>query len=104
MGRKWERTLPAFRALPGLCAEFPRAGEEKGDFSLDFLRRLWYDATENAPAPVFVRLPGCPVRAKKRARGGFNQKEEKTMAVISMKQLLEAGVHFGHQTRRWNPK
>ena len=26
------------------------------------------------------------------------------MAVVSMKQLLEAGVHFGHQTRRWNPK
>ncbi len=26
------------------------------------------------------------------------------MGVISMKQLLEAGVHFGHQTRRWNPK
>lgn len=24
--------------------------------------------------------------------------------IISMKQLLEAGVHFGHQTRRWNPK
>jgi small subunit ribosomal protein S2 len=37
------------------------------------------------------------------------QTEEKNlggaiMAVISMKQLLEAGVHFGHQTRRWNPK
>ncbi len=31
-------------------------------------------------------------------------KEETTMAVVSMKQLLEAGVHFGHQTRRWNPK
>ncbi len=30
--------------------------------------------------------------------------EETKMAVISMKQLLEAGVHFGHQTRRWNPK
>ena len=28
----------------------------------------------------------------------------KIMSVISMKQLLEAGVHFGHQTRRWNPK
>lgn len=27
-----------------------------------------------------------------------------TMSVVSMKQLLEAGVHFGHQTRRWNPK
>ena len=26
------------------------------------------------------------------------------MAVVSMKQLLEAGVHFGHQTRRWNPR
>ncbi len=33
-----------------------------------------------------------------------NQLEETKMAVISMKQLLEAGVHFGHQTRRWNPK
>ncbi|EFM34619.1 ribosomal protein S2 [Streptococcus sp. oral taxon 071 str. 73H25AP] len=32
------------------------------------------------------------------------QKGEILMAVISMKQLLEAGVHFGHQTRRWNPK
>jgi len=31
-------------------------------------------------------------------------KEVYKMAVISMKQLLEAGVHFGHQTRRWNPK
>jgi ribosomal protein S2 len=34
--------------------------------------------------------------------------EEKTggihMGVVSMKQLLECGVHFGHQTRRWNPK
>ena len=36
--------------------------------------------------------------------GGLKQKEELIMAVISMKQLLEAGVHFGHQTRRWNPK
>jgi len=31
-------------------------------------------------------------------------KEATKMPVISMKQLLEAGVHFGHQTRRWNPK
>ncbi|MFN6118515.1 MAG: 30S ribosomal protein S2, partial [Actinomycetes bacterium] len=27
-----------------------------------------------------------------------------TMAVVTMRQMLEAGVHFGHQTRRWNPK
>ncbi len=37
--------------------------------------------------------------------GRLKNKEEQTMSnVISMKQLLEAGVHFGHQTRRWNPK
>src|SRR2546427_13217380 len=27
-----------------------------------------------------------------------------TVSVVSMRELLEAGVHFGHQTRRWNPK
>ena len=32
------------------------------------------------------------------------KQEERKMSIISMKQLLEAGVHFGHQTRRWNPK
>jgi len=35
---------------------------------------------------------------------GSITKRRKDMSVISMKQLLEAGVHFGHQTRRWNPK
>jgi small subunit ribosomal protein S2 len=35
---------------------------------------------------------------------GGKTKEEIKMSVVSMKQLLEAGVHFGHQTRRWNPK
>jgi small subunit ribosomal protein S2 len=40
---------------------------------------------------------------------GFNGAEEKpkektSMSSISMKELLEAGVHFGHQTKRWNPK
>ena len=35
---------------------------------------------------------------------GRKNQRRKTMSVISMKQLLEAGVHFGHQTRRWNPK
>jgi len=47
-----------------------------------------------------------------RSRGEWKNMEEcikkpnggKNMSVISMKQLLEAGVHFGHQTRRWNPK
>jgi len=39
------------------------------------------------------------LRRKKQKKVGLIK-----MAVISMKQLLEAGVHFGHQTRRWNPK
>ena len=38
------------------------------------------------------------------ARGRTKPRGERKMSVISMKQLLEAGVHFGHQTRRWNPK
>jgi len=33
-----------------------------------------------------------------------NHKEERNLASVTMKELLEAGVHFGHQTRRWNPK
>ena len=37
-------------------------------------------------------------------RGDPLNQRRKEMSVISMKQLLEAGVHFGHQTRRWNPK
>src|SRR5690606_25242902 len=36
--------------------------------------------------------------------GGKTRKEVDELAVVTMKQLLEAGVHFGHQTRRWNPK
>jgi small subunit ribosomal protein S2 len=43
--------------------------------------------------------PGPP------AEHEINQKGESIpMAVVSMRELLEAGVHFGHQTRRWNPK
>jgi small subunit ribosomal protein S2 len=37
-------------------------------------------------------------------RGGSTQTEELTMPGVSMRQMLEAGVHFGHQTRFWNPK
>jgi ribosomal protein S2 len=44
-------------------------------------------------------------------RAGFNlhaqikpKKEYAVMAVVTMRELLDSGVHFGHQTRRWNPK
>jgi len=36
--------------------------------------------------------------------GEVKNRKESVMPVVSMKELLEAGVHFGHQTRRWNPK
>jgi small subunit ribosomal protein S2 len=50
---------------------------------------------------------GVPLAALYRGMttgGGSTTHEEATMAVVTMRQLLEAGVHFGHQTRRWNPK
>ena len=54
------------------------------------------------PGPVAARLgrgETSPAGGNNKIKGGKH-----TMAVVSMKQLLEAGVHFGHQTRRWNPK
>ena len=57
-----------------------------------------------------TRGPAAPVFGKSGRANGMIGVEDKTkkekfkMAVVSMKQLLEAGVHFGHQTRRWNPK
>src|SRR5580658_5975406 len=38
------------------------------------------------------------------APGKDNRWEDQTVAVVTTRQLLEAGMHFGHQTRRWNPK
>ena len=51
-----------------------------------------------ADPSVFLDGPGGMIGVEEK------QKEKLKMAVVSMKQLLEAGVHFGHQTRRWNPK
>src|SRR5450756_691098 len=42
-------------------------------------------------------------RCRERGPSGFAA-EGRPMAVVTMRQLLESGVHFGHQTRRWNPK
>ncbi len=50
-----------------------------------------------------LQVPDALGSQDREACGSLNQ-EERQMSVISMKQLLEAGVHFGHQTRRWNPK
>lgn len=45
-----------------------------------------------------------PKGPKSADKFGQLTKELRFMSVVSMKQLLECGVHFGHQTRRWNPK
>ncbi len=50
-----------------------------------------------------TKYTGCPLRVKLSAEEKTKE-ENYFMSVVSMKQLLEAGVHFGHQTRRWNPK
>lgn len=56
----------------------------------------------------FLTLVGVPItwfcKRVKRTEEKTRRGGEVAMSVISMKQLLEAGVHFGHQTRRWNPK
>ena len=49
-------------------------------------------------------VPGSGFTGSGNLWKNHNQMEVKKMSVISMKQLLEAGVHFGHLTRRWNPK
>ncbi len=57
--------------------------------------------TEHARNPEVAPwkpFPTAFARAEDPTKGGT------TVAVVTMKQLLEAGVHFGHQTRRWNPK
>ncbi len=52
------------------------------------------------PAPDGRRFqPGPPAVTDPNQKGDFIP-----MSVVSMRELLEAGVHFGHQTRRWNPK
>ena len=56
--------------------------------------RMWF----SWPVPHEAAGPMELKHAEEKPKG------DKTMSVISMKQLLEAGVHFGHQTRRWNPK
>ncbi|MDX6414387.1 MAG: small subunit ribosomal protein, partial [Gaiellaceae bacterium] len=48
---------------------------------------------------------GCRFQPGPAGSSQINQKGDLIpMSVVSMRELLEAGVHFGHQTRRWNPK
>src|SRR6478752_5232762 len=55
--------------------------------------------TDNARAPHCGHVAPGDVLGRR-----VNRRRNTAMAVITMRQMLEAGVHFGHQTRRWNPK
>ena len=63
---------------------------------------LYLGAVQNTQAQIVKMLPKR-VFLRDEAPGGKNIGGIH-MGVVSMKQLLECGVHFGHQTRRWNPK
>jgi small subunit ribosomal protein S2 len=66
-------------------------------FATDPAERLGGGAGEQDDAPV----PSSPAGSSRNAN---REKGAWPVAVVSMRELLEAGVHFGHQTRRWNPK
>jgi small subunit ribosomal protein S2 len=53
---------------------------------------------------VALLAPQRGESANRPAGSSNNQKREQQMAQVSLTELLQAGVHFGHQTRRWNPK
>src|SRR5207249_11390319 len=56
-----------------------------------------------SPYTTLFRSAGSAGRHRADPSGGHNRKEHH-MPVVTRRELLEAGVHFGHQTRRWNPK
>jgi hypothetical protein len=60
------------------------------------------------PSGLHTTTQPDPTHGRPWTRGSGNdqpmgRKGYRHVAVVTMKQLLEAGVHFGHQTRRWNP-
>src|SRR6266702_8642192 len=59
--------------------------------------------TDGNPGVPLTRSGYYNVRWQEES-GGSTREDLLLANIISMKQLLEAGVHFGHQTRRWNPK
>ena len=64
---------------------------------------MWYNLQAKTHA-TYLCVPASQMLHTEVTVAAVKNKEAKNMSVVSMKQLLEAGVHFGHQTRRWNPK
>jgi small subunit ribosomal protein S2 len=69
------------------------------------LARLEWPANYPKPGGLTrVAVPGSTRFHSPPPAGSTNQPRRISLPVVSMRELLEAGVHFGHQTRRWNPK
>src|SRR5699024_554049 len=71
--------------------------QESTEKVIDVLRRS--NRTESAPDSERRARRARDVKALQ-----VHRKEGVGMAVVTIRQLLDSGVHFGHQTRRWNPK
>src|SRR5262249_54440095 len=93
---RW-RNRHTFGAVPGTGFDAPNRRAP---------RRLHFAGfCPDSPATVRAGVPAVPagsVRARRLSE--IPTRGRNPMAVVSMRELLEAGVHFGHQTRRWNPK
>src|SRR5919202_5981055 len=92
---------PTSTANIGICSRNLSAG---GDWAGGKMQRF-------LPPTRRVGQVGVPALTTRRFHPAFagsttsnQQKGAQPVAVVSMRELLEAGVHFGHQTRRWNPK
>ena len=98
------RGLPAGRYYVGIRRRRPLLEHRERavhDPPLDF--RI--QSHDPADTPRARCRPLRPVRPRAPPEPAHSETEkEPAMAVASMRELLEAGVHFGHQTRRWNPK
>ena len=99
-------TGTGWRGFSGIPGDFMgKSPGNSGKYLHSPIGRVKLIKLKNCHADGLLRtVPGIPVSGKTEICGSSNQMEERDMSVISMKQLLEAGVHFGHQTRRWNPK
>ena len=85
------------RGVPGRSAERP-AAERRGYHAVSAFPR-----TGGKPEVDGGRQL-VPASTEARPESQHSNQKGASMPVVSMKDLLEAGVHFGHQTRRWNPK
>ncbi|MFN8018536.1 MAG: 30S ribosomal protein S2 [Acidimicrobiales bacterium] len=97
---------PGRLGLPWLVPDEPATlgTSGRGGYARPSARRPVGRAPQAALRPPTVATGTRPGGARRRAPPTVGEERSVTEPVVTMKQLLEARVHFGHQTRRWNPK